>query len=181
MKKYRLMAIVLMLIFSACIQDADADSEKIRTADELFRFKEKNFVPNHSFYDEFPEYKNVYKFNQNDEEIIGPWSSLADEKKESLFSYIFYPNNLFIGNTFISTKRENTYLSIIIGLWSVENDILVATIYTFQYVEIKGESRIYSYEDCKPYRVELININDLDSIGYSRRAFKELSLPENVR
>jgi hypothetical protein len=150
------------------------------TIDELIILTERDFIPNHSFYDEFPEYKGIYRFNGKEEEVIGEWIELAGEKNQSLFSYVFYPNNLFIANSYIMTQNEKTYLSHSIGIWSIEKNILMATIFTFQYVETKGESFDYSYEACQPYKVELINTNDIDAIGYSRKVFKELLFPESV-
>jgi hypothetical protein len=134
------------------------------------------------FWDEFGGLRDKYKLTDTESKILGEWNGLETNITRSFY---FYPNGFFmvgLGSHYYKNNR-NRYLSQGYGVWEVRGNILVVTMYSFysDFRKTETSGRNPEFFTVKPYEVKLINMNDVDPGGYTRKPFERFILPEELR
>jgi hypothetical protein len=175
-KKFVLVVVLVSLISCGETGGKDYTYEELQQGTDEF-----NPLGTH-FWEEFGDLKDKYNLTDTESKMLGAWSGL---EKNIARSFYFYPNGLFMVGfgTHKYKNKENRYLAEGYGIWEVRNDKLVVTMYRFQSSSRRTETsgRNLEYFSVTPYEAELININDVDPDGYTRKPFKYFILPAELR
>lgn len=128
------------------------------------------------FWDEFISLKGKYQLTVNESMILGRWNGFD---KTSGCSYQFFPNKLVIANVKGHDFKDNPNISLgtLVGTWSIENSILEMTV--FGYYTFGGTTR--KYIKCTQYKINIVDISDIDPIGYSKKPMAIILIPEELR
>ncbi len=137
-----------------------------------------DFHPYLHFWNEFGNLKKSFKKYdlEGSEELLGSWWP-AEFMSSGTFRFL--PNFLFIYFTYIHTSEKST-LYYIIGKWEITEGDVSVEIYGYIIEYGSKKTRQYKYLKCKPYKTRLINIDHLVNMGYSKRKFAYLPLPEEI-
>jgi hypothetical protein len=128
------------------------------------------------FWDEFPELEAQYALSPQESALLGDWCYRFEDSMKIIYNgYNFFPNKLFIlgfGDQSYKLKdRDEIFLDKAVGTWEVINDRVRIKIYAI----ITEDKTISDYRlgkellEIEPYEIDLININHIDPIGYTRR------------
>lgn len=154
------------------------------TYEELQRYTDELTPLGTHFWDEFGYLRDTYGLTDSESKVLGEWNGF---QKRVGWTFIFYPNRLFVVLFGVHKYKteENMYLHQGYGIWELRGNALVVTMYkfrkTFSPPEGDRESEISEYFDITPYEAPVININDIDSGGYTRKPFERFVLPDELR
>jgi hypothetical protein len=128
------------------------------------------------FWDEFKDYEAYYNLTPDESKVLGRWIALGNMSVPSYNSYTFFPNKLFILNfnyeTYHVSDSDETYFEKALGTWEVGRDVVTIKIYaiiTRDYSLIDDRIAGKDLFFVEPYEIKVIDINDVDLIGYTRR------------
>jgi hypothetical protein len=168
--------ILVFLLASSC-----SNNEKTYTLEDLQKGDDGLNPRGTYFWDEFGGLRTQYSLNEKESMILGRWVELESHVSGN---YYFYPNKLFaIGFNMHKFKEESAYLAHIFGVWDIRNDRLTVKIYSLlkYYSPTDSQPERYEYMAVSPYEVDIIDIKDIDPIGYSKKPFMNFVFPKEIR
>ena len=189
-----------VLLFIGCESDEEADEEvdeekeynsQNYTVQMFNNLKELNEVVAWStdpvgeqFWDVFGKFRHLYDLTDDENKLLGRWYTFI-EGGEGPTRY-FFPNKLFIGrvstHTYAYKQRPEVVIDNMYGVWGIEDGKVMVTIYGYTKYNTKEDRDGHrGYDKCEPYRVEIININAVNPIGYTVAAFNYLPLPAELK
>ena len=149
-------------------------AEKTYTYEQLQKFTDVLNPLGTYFWDEFPELKAKYNLSNEESMILGAWSGL---EQPSVATYWFFPNKLFyMLREVYYPHGKKKYMGALIGIWFINNGILNVKIIGNLYWE---KESIYKF--CEPTESQLINVEGIDPIGYTKTPMALATIPENIR
>ena len=151
-------------------------AEKTYTYEQLQKFTDVLNPLGTYFWDEFPELKAKYNLSNEESMILGAWSGL---EQPSAATYWFFPNKLFyrIGLEEYSLRNKSKSMGVLIGIWFISDGILsVKIIGHFAWEQGK---KVYKF--CKLTETQLIDISDVDFMGYTKKPMAIADIPEDIK
>jgi hypothetical protein len=138
------------------------------------------------FWDEFGQYRDLYNLNEEESMLLGRWYPYKDG------TYHFFPNHLFFFECFgIEFKDEPTkLLDRVLGTWFIRGNTVYVRIFgvDISTVDISTWEMGYIYTETKreylmvdPYDLKIIDIREIHPIGYAKKNFKDIEVPESLR
>jgi hypothetical protein len=186
MKYLIIWGIAAALVLSTCAGEEKAYNEQAYTVEKytlekLQRFQDGLDPIGENFWDIFKRYESQYSLSDDENKLLGDWASFKEWGTFPRLS--FFPNRLFIADinmyNFVLRKNSTAAINQIMGEWYISDDRVKVTIYG--YIVWEKEKKVYEYALCAPYEVDLINIQDVDPIGYTLKAFNYISVPEEIK
>ena len=173
--KYTRKWLILILLISALI-----GCYKKYTYEELQNLNFHRDPIGEYFWSVLSKYEKTYNLSEKESQILGNW--LVIEKRGGLIvdnQLLFFPNGLAI--ILFEYKNymleNNKSLDAAIGLWEIDDDVLnINTLY----FSIQDAAWKKEYVKIQPYRQRLINVNDIDILGYTKKPFYKYKLPDEI-
>jgi hypothetical protein len=168
--KEKLAVIGLLLLFF--LGGCDLQEEIIYTLDDLREASSGESI-GVSFWDEFNDYKTQYSLTPDESMLLGEWYGIGIQ--DVFNSYSFFPNKFFIlyfnYENYKVQNTDETYFGKALGTWEIDNNTVTIKIYTIITRNHLIRDRIAGRDlfFVEPYEIDVININDVDPIGYTRR------------
>ena len=163
--------------------EEDRVAEKTYTYEQLQKFTDVLNPLGTYFWDEFPELKAKYNLSNEESMILGRWDGFEawDEWGVTISgcSYEFFPNRLAVANVSGHRFKDNADICLgsLIGTWDIEDNILKMTV--FSYFTAGGAAR--QYIRCNHYSFSIINILDIDPIGYTKKPMALITIPDALK
>ena len=189
MKKILLLVCISLLIFGCNLKKRFAC-----TANEFFEItREYNADPPYPmgtyFWDEFKDLKVQYGLTEEESKVLGKWVNLIHTYEDIVYnSYAFFPNKLFVLSfsfkNFQITGSEEKYFNKAIGIWELIGDKVRITIHAILVENAKINDERKNKEILfieRPYSIDVININDIDPIGYTKQSINDTILSKELR
>lgn len=169
--KIRICIFLIMTIFliTSCV------GEKKYTYAQLQEYTDVLNPLGTFFWDEFPELEEQNVLSYEESIILGSWNGFENE---SASSYRFFPNKLFIAGfrEHRYSDRITKYLGELFGIWFINDGILTVRVLGNLHWE-DG----YMYSFCEPTETQLIQISDIDPIGYTRKPMAIINIPDEIK
>jgi hypothetical protein len=139
------------------------------------------------FWDEFKELEAQYRFSQSESKLLGKWVNLTVETGPIYVYYNFFPNKLFVLRfcleNFEVANSEAKYFDKAIGTWELAGDTVRITIYAIIIEDTSVDDNRKNKEILfveQPYSIDVININDIDPLGFTRRPINDAVLSREL-
>jgi len=141
------------------------------------------------FWDEFGSLQDIYGLDSKESEILGYWRAFDGNTTKAYNSYSFYPNRLlrvYFDDLGHFRDEPNRYLRMAVGVWDIRDGKVIATIFFLIAEEnqgiIQGEYKYkQSVMETVPYEIEIVDLNSIDPVGYSRRPFNYFELTAEMK
>ena len=178
------MLVFLLLLCLAC----DSKVKNIHTFDEFKEDFMAGLVPMGTyFWDEFGDIETKYGLTENESKLLGKWSNMTFNSGPGYNDYVFFPNKFFLlGFSFKKFRivdAEEMYLNKALGTWEIVNGIVRITIYTViteDYTKKHPNNKDVFFVE-QPYTVDLINIDDIDEQGFTKRPINDAVLSKELQ
>jgi hypothetical protein len=196
MKKLIIIVFVLLLCLSCNSQKKNGNPivENVYTFEEFKTEFQKYFdeVVVDSpfgtwFWDEFGEYEPHYNLTDRESKLLGEWRNVTTSKGPSNHYYNFFPNKFFILYFLYKTIQidgsENLFLDKALGTWEITEGVVRFTVYAISIRDTErkppNNKNVFLIE--RPYKVDLINLDDIGEEGYTKRPINDTILSEELQ
>jgi hypothetical protein len=140
------------------------------------------------FWDEFKDLEMQYGLTEEESKLLGKWVNLTCETGPIYFYYAFFPNKLFVLSFpfegFQVRGSNEKYFNKAVGTWELVDAIVRVTIYAVIVDDKKIDDWLKRKEILfveQPYSIDVINIDDIDPMGYTKRSVNDTVLSRELR
>jgi hypothetical protein len=175
---------ILLTVSFFFLISCGAGNGKDYTYEELQSYTDELTPLGTHFWKEFGDLRDRYNLTEAESKILGRWSGLGTNIARTFY---FYPNGFFmVGFGRHRYKIEaDKYLGQGYGTWEIRDNAVVVTVYMFRVSYRLPDTDLNDmtseYLSISPYKASLINVNDVDSGGYTRKPFAYVDLPKELK